>query len=615
MLKVFKYILIILLVNACAKTYKPIQEDDCYVPDPECVRTEWKGLPLDTSQSLGEIQGYYYKIERVNEINSSSNEYRLDFNKIKTLTYDSSGLFKVKEVLPLEINTIRPKANISFDEGHYGFQIENKFHPDKIYFSKVLNYINSERKQFHIDKANNTENFIRVPTEEMIGRSVIAVKDISSSELNDKGSVISEDLTVYDWESHPFISDNGKFMFFASTREGGYGSTDIWFRIYENDAWGEPINAGPEINSVCDEFSPFISNSTLLFSSEGFDGLGGLDIFSIEIEDEFWKSGQVKYLKKRKNLRPPINTEYDEWFASSPGDIDSVLYYSSNQFSDNFDIYVKYKFIVKEMPKDSIANKNVDLVSIDIDHSNEHDLPDIETPEKLEPVDFTPELESFYPPELEIKGIIIAENTGLPVQANITIKDLEKNEITHEEKTNDNGEYSITIKKENDIEVIAQNEDLFQQSTVIQKEELDTLSKLTLNFELPIELTLRINFPYDVFDDPYEYTLDSLGNKSKKKWFLEMDNVAANIKLGLDHIEVIKLVGHTDFIGSNDYNDKLGLSRVEFVKAQLIKRDIPADKIEIRSAGKREPLKKYSTESDEQYRKRLRRVTIKKVFE
>ncbi|HEX7955060.1 MAG TPA: OmpA family protein [Burkholderiales bacterium] len=52
----------------------------------------------------------------------------------------------------------------------------------------------------------------------------------------------------------------------------------------------------------------------------------------------------------------------------------------------------------------------------------------------------------------------------------------------------------------------------------------------------------------------------------------------------------ILVIGHTDAVGSIQYNDKLSLQRAEHVRAELIQRGIAEDRISVEGRGKREPL-------------------------
>jgi hypothetical protein len=133
-----------------------------------------------------------------------------------------------------------------------------------------------------------------------------------------------------DWSSHPTITPDKRYLFFASNRDGGFGGTDIWFSRISNDTIFTPINCGASINTPCDEICPFISEdgTMLLFSSAGHETLGGYDIMISELTT---KNLSEKSFLKAKNFGAPLNTPFDEIFPTSFSQPKTLLFYSSNQ--------------------------------------------------------------------------------------------------------------------------------------------------------------------------------------------------------------------------------------------------------------------------------------------
>ncbi|MDP2363960.1 MAG: hypothetical protein Q8M94_09350, partial [Ignavibacteria bacterium] len=188
------------------------------------------------------------------------------------------------------------------------------------------------------------------------------------------------------WESQPAFSPEKNVIFFVSDRHALMG-TQIYYTVKLHDgSWSGPLSCGDSVNSNCDELSPFVAvdGKTLLFSSCGHETVGGYDIFSSTISEEFWrlaKAGDISALKSRNdlfggatNLRPPLNTKFDELFPSSPGDINDVLFYSSNQTDGfvsivlrkgGFDLFVRKKEIPRKTQdfqrKDIATDLNINL--------------------------------------------------------------------------------------------------------------------------------------------------------------------------------------------------------------------------------------------------------------
>jgi outer membrane protein OmpA-like peptidoglycan-associated protein/tetratricopeptide (TPR) repeat protein len=107
----------------------------------------------------------------------------------------------------------------------------------------------------------------------------------------------------------PFCSADGKYIFFASDRPGGSGKFDIWYAGLKADGTTEkPVNLGADVNTSGDEQSPFYHNSssTLVFSSNGLQGLGGYDLFSAKGSEVTWTAPQ--------NLGYPVNSSRDDLY-------------------------------------------------------------------------------------------------------------------------------------------------------------------------------------------------------------------------------------------------------------------------------------------------------------
>ncbi len=116
------------------------------------------------------------------------------------------------------------------------------------------------------------------------------------------------DLGSGNWnDAHPSLSADCKYLYFASDRPGGYGGMDLYVVRYLNGTCSFPVNLGPEINTSGNEVFPFIfADGTLYFASDGWGGIGGLDIFHSQADVEgFWKQAA--------NIGSPINSNKDDF--------------------------------------------------------------------------------------------------------------------------------------------------------------------------------------------------------------------------------------------------------------------------------------------------------------
>ena len=121
---------------------------------------------------------------------------------------------------------------------------------------------------------------------------------------------LGENINTKYWESHASPSPDGKYLYFTSNRKGGYGGLDIYkSERLKNGTWGKPENLGSTVNSPYNEDTPFLTQNgkKLYFSSMGHKSSGGYDIFISEKD----KNGNWG---KPVNLGYPFNTPDDELF-------------------------------------------------------------------------------------------------------------------------------------------------------------------------------------------------------------------------------------------------------------------------------------------------------------
>lgn len=104
---------------------------------------------------------------------------------------------------------------------------------------------------------------------------------------------------------YPSFSPDGKILYFASNRDGGFGGWDLYSAFRTANGWSTPQNLGPVINTPGDEISPNIDGSTLYFSSDYHHGFGGMDIFRAEQRNGTWNDVF--------HLGNAVNSSYDDY--------------------------------------------------------------------------------------------------------------------------------------------------------------------------------------------------------------------------------------------------------------------------------------------------------------
>lgn len=102
---------------------------------------------------------------------------------------------------------------------------------------------------------------------------------------------------------HPFISKDGKRIYFVSDMEGTLGDKDIFYVDITKGYYGAPVNLGPTINSPQKEYTPFIDGDLIYFSSNRPGGKGGFDIYVTKLDGS---------LPEPINLGAPINSKGDD---------------------------------------------------------------------------------------------------------------------------------------------------------------------------------------------------------------------------------------------------------------------------------------------------------------
>lgn len=205
------------------------------------------------------------------------------------------------------------------------------------------------------------------------------------------------------WESQPSLSADGRTLYFASDRFGGYGLKDIWYSEKSPEGiWSTPKNIGAPINTLKNDGSPFIhsDNKTLYFMSDGHPGMGGTDIFlSRRQDDDSWGDPV--------NLGYPINTAGNEGalIVNPAGDI---AFYTS---------------VKPDGKRTKEGFEDTDIYSFTLDST------------------LRPSPVSFF------KAKILDSLSGKPIVANVQVTDIRTGLLYFDSKTADDGTVLICLPK------------------------------------------------------------------------------------------------------------------------------------------------------------------------
>ncbi|WP_298221529.1 OmpA family protein [Flavobacterium sp.] len=202
-------------------------------------------------------------------------------------------------------------------------ELNSKYHDGPVSISTDGNtaYFSSDsfrESSFEKDKKNNLK----------LGKNNLFVV---TKENGKWGSAISLPFNSKEYStSNPSLSRDGKTLYFSSNMPGSIGGVDIWkVAVNADGTFGIPENMGAKINTEGNESFPFIAddNSTLYFASSGRPGLGGLDVFQIDLA-----KGTTAV-----NVGKPVNTEKDD-FSFTFNKAKNLGFFSSNR-NGNDDIF------------------------------------------------------------------------------------------------------------------------------------------------------------------------------------------------------------------------------------------------------------------------------------
>ncbi len=362
---------------------------------------------------------------------------------------------------------------------------------------------------------------------------------------------IAPPVNTSGWESQPSISADGRTLYFVSNRKGGFGGYDIWKSNLTEKGWSEPENLGPNINTAFDEQSPFIhaDDSTLYFCSNGWPGLGGMDLFVSRLgKDGKWQ--------KPTNLGYPINSNGDENGLALTAN-GNYAFFASNKLNGygGFDIYT------------------------------------FELPPSLRPHQAT-----------YVKGTVLDAVTKKPLEASVEILDLEKNNPVYQDYSSESeGDFLATITTGKDYGLnIAKDGYLFYSGNFSLKGHVtkDPFN-ITVNLQ-PIEVGSKVILQNIFFaTNKFELQDESRAELQKLIDFL-----------GLNPGVKIEVSGHTDNKGSLQANQILSENRAKAVYQYLIANGINAGRISYKGYGQTQPI---ATNETDDGRSQNRRTEFKIV--
>ncbi|MEQ9443447.1 MAG: OmpA family protein [Cyclobacteriaceae bacterium] len=393
---------------------------------------------------------------------------------------------------------------------------------------------------------------------------------VSMSSRNADGSWTNpspmEILDFYNYAevANYFLSNDQKYLLMSLRRDDGYGDLDVYVSFNRGDqTWTTPLNLGRNINTADVDSSPFMADdTTLYFSSHGYSGFGGEDVFVSHRLDDTWLSWSAP-----ENLGPVINSE-------------------SNDTYFNISVDNRYAFLTRGV----------------LDST---DMYQMEMPifQRIEPL-------------FVVKGQVYNVKNNMPVEANVVFDNV-ADTITltsSQSRTNSDGRYELTlppgtydIYAERDgfatlnrqrialAEIDPDNDKLVFRDIYMA----DNLSNMTASQSL--SLTRKAIASEEIL---FELESFALGRKA----YSYLDGVAGFLQENPD--ENIRVAGHTDSSGTDSFNQQLSEKRARAVADYLVHKGISSSRIKTVGYGEKRPLVKNTSDANRQLNRRVEFVLI-----
>ncbi len=357
------------------------------------------------------------------------------------------------------------------------------------------------------------------------------------------------------------LSPDGKvIVFVARLARNAYYRPDVDERdIYVclkrgNGSWSRPINAGRVLNSLGNEYSPFLAadGKTLYFASNGRPGYGGVDIFMARRLSDDWQ-----HWSEPVNLGRGINTVGFDAYYTVPAS-------------------GEYGYMVSNINTIGLA----DIIRFRIPNSLRPD------------------------PVVLVSGKVLNARTNKPLAAIIRFDDLTTGKEVGEARVNPRtGDYNIALPAGRNYGFHAAAPGYLSVNENLELTDLEEYGEVRRDLLLvPIEIGQAIQLKNVFFvRSKAELLAES---------YPELDRL---VKIMMDNPTIeIELSGHTDSLGDAEANLQLSEQRVQSVKNYLVGRGVPSRRISGKGYGGSMPIAPSDTEANRQLNRRVEFKIVRK---
>jgi outer membrane protein OmpA-like peptidoglycan-associated protein len=353
-----------------------------------------------------------------------------------------------------------------------------------------------------------------------------------------------------------FLTNNRQTLIMSVEREDTQGDRDLYVSFMKDDSvWTEPLNLGKVVNTAGEESAPFLAadDKTLYYSSNGFSGYGGTDIYVSKRLDDTWTNWS-----EPENLGPEINSPLQDLFFNIPAESE-FAYYSRGVTETNTDI-----FRVK--------------------------LPILRSPE----------------PWVTVKGKLVDGETGKPIGAKIIYERLpDGTELGIAQSNPETGEYEIKLPAGHLYGVRAEAKDHISENQNLDLRNITSDMVIqNKDFSLQPIRVARIDEQATITLNNIFFDFDKA--ELRPESFPELDRLVLLMKER--PAMRVEIDGHTCDIGDEQYNMGLSERRAKAVQKYIIGKGIDASRVAVQFFGETKPAVENT---NRETRRKNRRVEFK----
>lgn len=490
------------------------------------------------------VEGYresFYKVSMIREMNSRYSDFGPSYYNgtvVFASARDTGSFYRRvhkwnnQPFLDLYQSTIKEDA-VMGPPKPFSRKLNTKYHESSSAFTK-------DGKTVYFTRNNYTDGDFATSTD---GINKLKIYKSTLVDNDNWSEAVELPFNVEDYATaHPALSNDEKQLYFASDRLGSIGRSDIWVvDINEDGTYGEPKNLGKPINTEGRDAFPFMSESgNLYYASDGYPGLGGLDVYVTNPSSE-----EIKVL----GVGEPINSSSDD-FGFIVNDIEKTGFFSSNRKrgmgSDDI-----YWFKQKEKPE-----PRCDVV---------------------------------------VMGFITDKMTKKPITDALVQLLNSNNEVIDEVDVTDKGQYKLNVVCSENYAVRASSKTYYSKEILVVTP--PTSQTLQKDFELEIRLT-EVGVGDDLAKvlglNPIYFDYDK--SDIRPDAALELTKVISAMKQVPDMI--ISARSHTDSRGQDAYNLKLSDRRAQSTVAYIVSQGISPDRITGKGYGETQLVNDCDNNSD-----------------